>query len=359
VPKTSTRRRPLVRRPSFWALLAVLLAVIAAAAIALLNRLVYNPESAVEEYVEALRAGDGEAAMALSQGYLPEDAPESISTVLLDGDPLAASATMLEDAEIEAVEAAPPERAHDPELTQKVVEIRYRDAADEPQTTSLVVNKTGTSWLFFHEWALHPMALQQIQLKPQQIPEHSSADAPVAHVHDEPTPLLGTDGQPATLAAFAPALVELEYEGTYLRVDEPVSFAVTDVLAPGATSEFTFEVNLTPAVDEAIIEEVQDELQRCTDQTVLKPAGCPFGYETPHRVVPSSVSWSIEHPEVQYSWEDSEPKIERVMATAQLSAQEIHIGTGQQSTVEYEEPFEMTAELELTPENLRVRPNWQ
>jgi hypothetical protein len=76
-------------------------------------------------------------------------------------------------------------------------------------------------------------------------------------------------------------------------------------------------------------------------------------------VVPNSVSWSIEDPDVQYSWEDSEPRIERVMATAQLSAQEIHIGTGQQSTVEYEEPFEMTAELELTPENLRVRPNWQ
>ena len=47
------------------------------------------------------------------------------------------------------------------------------------------------------------------------------------------------------------------------------------------------------------------------------------------------------------------------MATAVLNAQEIDIGSGQQSEVRYEEPFEMTAQLELTPENLRVRPDWQ
>ena len=51
--------------------------------------------------------------------------------------------------------------------------------------------------------------------------------------------------------------------------------------------------------------------------------------------------------------------IDRVMATAHLSAQEIHIGTGQQSAVDYEEVFEMSADLELTPEYIRVRPNWQ
>ena len=359
MPNTAAGRPPVVRRPGFWALIAAGVLVLAGAIIIFLNSTVYNPESAAEEYVEALRAGDGATAMAVSQGYLAEDAPETISTVLLDGEPLAAASAMLEQAEIESVDAEVPDSYREPETTQRVVEIRYRDGTDQPQTTSLVVDKVGTSWGVFNEWQLHPLPLQQIELLPTQMPDNSKADEPVAHVHDEPTPLLGTNGAPATLAAFAPAVIELEYDGTYLEVEEPVHFAVTDVLAAGARVEFGFEVNLTQAVDEAITEEVQRQLQRCTQQTVLKPAGCPFGYETANRVVPDSVAWSIDVPDVQYSWEDSEPAIERVMATAHLSAQEIHIGTGQQSAVDYEEVFEMSADLELTPEYIRVRPNWQ
>lgn len=359
VPKTSARRSSMVRRPGFWAVVAAAVVVFAGAVIALLNALVYSPEAAAKEYLDALRAGDGATAMALSEGYLADDAPDTISTVLLDGEPLAAAAAILEDAEIDSIETAVPDSYRDPEVTQRVVEIRFLDADDQPQTTSLVVDKTGTSWGFFSDWQLHPVPLQQVQLLPTQMPENSKADEPVAHVHHEPTPLLGNNGTPATLAAFAPTFIELEYEGTYLEVKEPAHLAVTDVLAPGASVEFTFEVDVTQAVDDAITEEVQNQLERCTEQTVLKPAGCPFGYETPHRVVPDTVSWSLDVPDVQYSWNDSEPTIDWVMATAQLSAQEIHIGTGQQSAVDYEEIFEMSADLELTPEHIRVRPDWQ
>ena len=238
MPTTATQRPPVVRRPGFWALIAAGVLVLAGAVIVFLNSTVYNPESAAEEYVEALRAGDGATAMAVSQGYLADDAPATISTVLLDGEPLAAASAMLEDAEIESVDAEVPESYQDPETTQRVVEIRYQDGADQPQTTSLVVNKTGTSWGVFNEWQLHPLPLQQIELHPTQMPDNAKADEPVAHIHNAPTPLLGTNGAPATLAAFAPALIELEYEGTYLEVDEPAHFAVTDVLAAGASTEF-------------------------------------------------------------------------------------------------------------------------
>ena len=358
MPNTSTKR-PLVKRPVFWGIVAFALLICAGAVIALLNTRVYSPESAVEEYVAALRDGDGATALAVSQGYLADDAPDTISTVLLDGEPLAASAAILEHAEIESVDDEVPESYRDEAITQRVVEVRYRDAVDEQHSTSVVVDKIGTSWMFFNEWQLHPMPLQQVQLVPSQMPENSKADEPVAHVHDQPTPLLGTNGAPATLAAFAPSLIELEYHGTYLEVTDSEHFAVSDLLAPGATLEFPFEVNLTQAVDDAITDEVQQQLQHCTQQTVLKPAGCPFGYETTNRVVPDSVSWSIDVPDVQYSWEDSEPRIDWVMATANLSAQEINIGTGQQSAVDYEEIFEMSAQLEITPENIRVRPDWQ
>lgn len=358
MPKPSAQR-PVLQRPGFWGLVTGGLVIIAAAVIAALNAFVYNAESAVEDYVAALRAGQGDTAMALSKGYLAEDAPEQLSTVLLDGDALADSATDLEGAEITAVDEQVPESFQDPEVTQQVVEIRYRDAEDNARATALVVDKTSSSWLVFNTWELHPMPLQQIELAPSRMPERSTADKPVAHIYDQPTPLLGEDGEPATLAAFAPAIVELEYHGTYLEAPEPQYHAVTDVLAAGATTEFGIDVGLTPAVDEAIHEEVQQQLQRCTSQTVLKPAGCPFGYETTNRVLPDSVSWSIDVPEVHYSWEDSEPAIDRILATAELTAQEVDIGSGQQIPADYEEVFEMSADLELTPENLRVSPDWE
>lgn len=358
VPKTSTQRS-VMTRPSFWGIIIGVVVLAAAAVVVLLNSLVYNAESVVEDYVGALRAGDGSTAMALSQAYLADNAPETTSMVLLDGEPLAASAAILEDAEIVATDAEVPESFRDDERSQQVVEIRYQDADDEDRTTTLVVDKVGTSWLFFNEWQLHPMPLQQVELSPLQMPEHAKADEPVAHVHDEPTPLLGSNDSPATLAVFSPSSIELEYQGTYLEVPEPVEFVVHDVLAAGAQLDFEFNVELTQAVDDAITQEVQEQLQRCTQQQVLKPAGCPFGYETTNRIVPETVNWSIDVPDVAYSWQDSEPSIDRIMATARLNAQEIDIGSGHQSEVRHEEDFEMTAHLELTPENLRVRPNWQ
>ena len=358
MPKTS-RQRPVATRPGFWGIIVGALVIVAAAVVMLLNSLVYNAESAVEDYVAALRAGDGSTAMALSQGYLADNAPETISTVLLDGEALAASTAMLEDAEIVATDAEVPESFRDPELTQQVVDIRYHDAHDEARSTSVVVDKVGTSWLVFNQWQLHPLPLQQVELTPLQMPEDAKADEPVAHIHNEPTPLLGLNGSPATLAVFAPSSIQLEYQGTYLEVPETVGLVAHDVLAAGAHTDFEFEVQPTQAVDDAITQEVQEQLQRCTQQQVLKPTGCPFGYETTNRIVPESVNWSIDVPEVQYSWEESEPTIDRIMATAVLNAQEIDIGSGQQSEVRHEEVFEMTAQLELTPENLRVRPDWQ
>lgn len=347
-----------IQRPSFWGLVAAGLLLAAAAVITLLNRFVYSAESAVEDYVEALGNGDGATAIALSQAYLADDAPADISTILLDGQALSQSANLLKDAKIVAVDAEVPESFRDPALTQRVVEIRYQDASEETLSTAIVVDKVSTSWLFFNDWQLHPMPLQQIELAPSRMPENSKADEPVAQVYGARTPLLGDDGGPAVLAAFAPSVIELEYHGTYLEAAEPETFIVSDVLAAGATMEFGFDVELTSAVDEAIHEEVQQQLQRCTNQTVLMPAGCPFGYETANRVVPDSVSWSIGSPEIDYSWNDSEPEIDRIMATAELSAQEIDIGSGERSATDYEEAFELSADLELTPENLTVRPDW-
>ena len=352
-------KRPVFQRPGFWGIVAAGLAVLGAAVIAVLNATVYTAQAPVKDYVAALKAGEGETAMAVSAGYLADDAPEHISTVLLDGEALAASAAPLADAEIVAVDSDVPESFQDDDITQQVVEIRYKDADDQSRATSVVVDKIGTSWLFFNEWEMHPTPLQQVILAPSQMPENSKADEPVAHIHDQATPLLADDGVPAVVAAFAPTFIELEYHGTYLEVAEPQTHAVTDVLAAGATSELAFQVELTSTVDEVINRQVQQQLERCTSQTVLKPAGCPFGYETTNRVVPETVSWSIGTPEVQYSWNGSEPAIDRIMATAELSAQEIDIGSGQQTAANYEEVFEMSADLQLTPENLRVSPQWQ
>lgn len=358
MPRPATNQ-PLMKRPGCWGIIAAGLVVAAAAVIGLLNTLVYTPQAAVAAYVAALQSGDGATAMALSQGYLPDDAPESTSTVLLDGKPLATASKTLADAVIVAVDTEIPEYARDEEHTQRVVEIRFRDAADEPRATSVVVDKVDTSWVFFSEWSLHPMPLQQVELQPSQMPQHATADAPVAQVNGASTPLLGTQEQPATLATFAPSLLTLDYDGTYLAAAEAEHFAVTDVLAPGAKSQFGIDIGLTQAVDDAITEKVREQLERCTQQQVLKPTGCPFGYQTSNRVRPETLTWSINAPEVEYSWENADPSIDTIIATATLSGQEIDIGTGQVSAIDYQEVFALEAQLELTPENILVRPDWQ
>src|SRR5690625_1922033 len=119
---TTSIQRPVFPRPGCGGMLAVAILVCAGAVITLLNTLVYNPEAAVEEYVDALRSGDGAAAMALSKGYLAEDAPDTVSTVMLDGETLAASAAVLESAEIVTVDAEVPESFRAADLTQRVVD---------------------------------------------------------------------------------------------------------------------------------------------------------------------------------------------------------------------------------------------
>lgn len=143
MPKTSAHQS-VIQRPGFWGIVAVGLLIAAAAVIALLNRFVYSPESAVEDYVEALGDGDGATAIALSHAYLADDAPTNSSTILLDGQALSQSAKMLKDADIVAVDAEVPESFRNPNLTQRVVEIRYQDAAEKNRVTTIVVDKAST-----------------------------------------------------------------------------------------------------------------------------------------------------------------------------------------------------------------------
>src|SRR5699024_6418261 len=165
--------RPVYQRPNFWGLVAAGLLVLAATVITVLNATVYNAEAQVKDYVAALKAGEGDTAMAVSAGYLSDEATVNISTVLLDGEALAASAAPLKDAEIVAVDTAVPESFRDEDLTQQVVEIRYRDAEDQTRATGVVVDKTATSWLFFDHWEMHPTPLQQVELAPSSMPENS------------------------------------------------------------------------------------------------------------------------------------------------------------------------------------------
>src|SRR5699024_12704268 len=107
--------------------------------------------------------------MAVSAGYLSDEAPEGISTVLLDGEALAASAAPLKDAEIVAVDTAVPESFRDEDLTQQVVEIRYRDAEDQTRATGVVVDKTATSWMFFDYWEMDHMPITQVVIATSRI----------------------------------------------------------------------------------------------------------------------------------------------------------------------------------------------
>src|SRR5699024_5484689 len=117
---TTSIQRPVFARPGFWGMLAVAILVCAGAVITLLNMLVDRTESDVDECVYALGACDGAADNTVSKGYLAEDAPDTVSTVMLDGETLVVSAAVLESAEIVTVDAELPESFRAADLTQRV-----------------------------------------------------------------------------------------------------------------------------------------------------------------------------------------------------------------------------------------------
>ncbi|MGM7671194.1 hypothetical protein [Microbacterium sp. A93] len=397
MPDASPDPRRAPRRssaPWLWGGGAVLALVAGGIAIGVANSTLYSPEAQVQGYLEALAAGDGGTALALSAGGSGDgssSAPTAAlapgtATSLLHGEPLQAGLAALGELTVTRGADAP-----DGESTE--VAVGYT-VDGEDHSTLFTVQRTGRDWLFFDHWRMAPVPLQTVRVAPGNLPPEAVSGPVTAVVNGVQTPLVarvgeegeggeggGTLGQ--VFAALPPLVVDAEFESTYLAA-EPVRLVVdqtapapldapTDPAEPAGPADpadqaepaeplmLELALQYTDAVAEEVNRQLEAYLAGCTEQKVLHPSGCPMGYDTVNRIPPDTIAWSVpgdpQATVIPLPAEGEDPTVMApLQAEAELSLQEIDLISGERLPVVHRDPFTLEADLAVTGESVRLTP---
>lgn len=367
---------------------AVLVCAAGAAGIGWANEHVYSPTAPVERYLEALQAGDGSTARGLSQAALPQGT--EAGTLLLDGEQLAATVAPLQDLQVQdaghrtGAPQAEGGAAGSSDAERRQIEVTGT-ADGEPFRTVFTVSRTGHDWLFFDRWAMDPVQLPTVAVKPQGITPDSSdspgsSDTPgtlntpdstpdtpangtsspaqlAATLNGAPLPLTGTDGTLVAprLAVFPPAHLEAQFQSSNLA-SAPVEVTVSRA---GQEQVLPLTVTATDQAVRRVQEQVEAYLSECTRQQVLHPTSCPLDHQSTQRVDPSSIRWEmVRVPEFSESQITSAGSATRVTleGTARIHLTERDLMTGEQRRVQEDVPVTFNGTVVVTPESVRFTP---
>lgn len=317
-----------IRVLAAW-LLALMLAVVAAiTSVILVNSHVFGPHQQVESYLEALRQGDGGRALGLLNATVPE-----ANAALLDGPALQRAADGMEDVRIGAPQPSDDHRAQ--------VDVTY-SVRDTEHTTSFLLEKTGTEWLFFNRWEFVPSTLPTLE---------------VSVINENEATLNGTrvlvpEGR-AQFAVFYPAEVEASYTSEHFAAPAQAA-AVTD--RQQSPVRLNLATAATPALVEAVSAQLKSFLDSCAEQAVFQPTNCPFGHQTENRVA-APIKWSIiEYPQVSVEPFNGDWVISPLKGTAQLDTSLQDLFTGGIEPISLPQEFTFTARLAVTGEAITVTP---
>ncbi len=309
----TVRRRVLLRVlvPTLALLLAMAGSVIA------LNATVYGAGGFTRAYLEALGRGAVEEALETAGVVLPEGDRALLADGVPDGP---------QRVRIVADEAL--------EGGRRAVTAEY-ELEGEPAGSRFVVERDGSRFGVFAEWrfAEPPVATLAVQVLGDyrfQAPGLATGDPDAM-------------GQPQPYVVLVPSVYELHHRTTYLeapeqlaRVDEPGS-EVAATIEPRATEHFLGEVQTV----------VDEHLDSCAEQTVLFPAGCPFGTAIDDRVL-DAPRWSIDaHPRITIERAE-EPGVWRVPAApaaARIEAQVQSIFDGSIRELDEERTFSVAYDV--------------
>lgn len=133
------------------------------------------------------------------------------------------------------------------------------------------------------------------------------------------------------------APLELSHSSRYVRAT-PVAASAS----PGRITETTVDAQPTPAFTSAVQKQVDGFLDRCAEQHVLQPAGCPFGVEIDDRVQ-GDPSWSIDtYPDVRLQAGDTGWVTGRMVGVAHLDVTVQSLFDGTVTPRSDPEPFAMS-----------------
>ena len=318
----------LIKIAAGWLLILMLAVAAAIITITVVNNSSFGPARTVQNYMDALRAGDGEKALGLLHGRVP-----SANAAVLDGAGLAKSQQGLKDVKVgEPVEA--------PDHLQKVT-VSYT-IAGTALSSDFKLSKGPKHWLFFDSWSIAPTTLPVLNV--------SVVNADRASVNGVDVNM--PDGR-NSFAVFYPGSYEAEYRSPLFAappvqrsVSSPLGSVPAVALATGPTSDLLDQVGAT----------VHKYLDACAKQAVLMPANCPMSAGTDNRVL-SAVKWSIlQYPDVTITPYGGKWIMAPLTVKAQVEYQGQDLFTGAVSTVKHAEDFGFTSKLSIDGNTVGVTP---
>lgn len=322
---------PVIRIALRWALAALAVVVLLILAIIASNRTVFSASSQVKTFQQLLVEGRGAEALGMLNASIPQG-----DAVALDGEVLQRTQRDISDFKVER----PVPDAQDPSLV--TVTAHYK-AGGVDQESTYRLRHDGKSWLFFDTWKFEPTTLPTVLIKANTVNEIS--------VNEQQIPL---DQGHAILPVFYPAVLDAGFETQNFHAD-------TRGMVITSPAEESVEISLrtepTEHFTQTVTRQVQDYLDRCTEQKVLMPSNCPFAYHTSARVAADSINWKIaDYPDPEVSYYDGSWILGPLTVKTELHLTEQDLRTGALEEKVVEADFGFNAQLETSTTEVSVRP---
>ncbi|MGV9194086.1 hypothetical protein ACQ143_07045 [Microbacterium sp. MC2] len=331
------RRRSLGFDLTALALVGVLLVAALGAGAAVVYQQLYSPAAFVGRYLDLL--GDGAAADALAVPGVKIDsrdlADAGLPTNAHDALLRRAALAPLTDVEVVGTEERDGVTA---------VTVEY-SAGPHRGTTTFHIEQQGwigvaPSWRF----AQSPLAVIDLRVRGAMQFEVNGFEIDKRQVAVD-----GVDVdplEPVPLLVFSPGLYSLS-------VQTPISTSPgVAVLSDTPAADIPVDLQTEPTEEfvEVVQEKVEEFLTSCTQQEVLQPTGCPFGFFVRNRIV-DLPKWSMtSQPEITVVPDGAGWAIERTDAVAHIEVDIQDIGTGAISHWDEDVPFQITGEIDILPD---------
>ncbi|WP_346959332.1 hypothetical protein [uncultured Arthrobacter sp.] len=322
----------LVRIAAVW-LLGLMLAVAGAVvAINLVNNSIASPQQPVREYLDALQKGEGEKALGLLKASVPQSNP-----AMLDGEALKTAAAGISDVKFG--------NAEDRGGNQVMVPIDYTLGGSRLHTEFLL-QRSGTQWLFFHDWSFVPAALPVLDVTVVNSNQASLNGVPVNMPNGR-----------NTFAVFYPGEYEASLNGKFFAA--PATRAtVSSRDMPSAPLNLLTQA--TEGLKDAVTAKVKEFLDTCAAQADkqqrLQP-DCPFYHATNNRVVDGTIDWSIaDYPAVSIEPFGGRWVVAPLDGKARIKARQVDLFTGAVTELNTVHDFSFTTRLDIAGDSVKLTP---
>ncbi len=322
-----------------WASLAVLLVAAFLAALGALNQTTYGSSSFVERYLTAI-AEDDIATASTTPGVALDAAelaalgvPANVSTAMFRSD---------------VIEVGPEDvrivRDVENDDGSHSVTASYRLETAIVETT-FDVRPLAPLYGLLNRWefAVSPIAVIDVTAAHSPLFTVGSLelDTRATKTGDD----LAAFTQVTPYLAIAPAVYEFGYRSTLLEA-VPVELPVE----PSSRAAVTVDAIPTATFVERVQAKVDDYLQSCTTQPVLKPAGCPFGIDIDDRVVSDPVWTMVSNPVVTLAAGETAFEMPPTEGVAHISVEVQSLFDGEYSQLEVDRPFQIALSASIRPD---------